>query len=697
MRIALVAGVASGTILAPAIPAAAIQNTPACAAAIAQYDALVKEDVALRGELDKAQQELAAAEQAIKDDQDFVDRFEALAQRAEEENKERETIVHELSDDLFLDALGVHADKSQDLILEHIENQVKKDEAILAEAETHIEADQWDAALIREQRTTTRLLKFGSVGLKALGTISAVFELAKLAKLEVQGVAIGTALYSDLSTLDSEQAAFNRAEANVTAGEQAIANANQKIRDITAREAAVAAKRAQAWDALTAACNDPQDVGLPQPPYPVATTPASSWGDPHVVTMDQAHYDFQQVGEFVLSRSNLDDFQIQVRQRPFGGTSLTVAENAAFAFTVAGHRVGIYATNPGVQTLIDDQPAAVSATPTVLPGGGSVSANPAIGRETVTWPNGSNATVDFSGGHYLNLAVSLAVTEHGHMSGLLGNDDGSATNDITTRNGQVLTYPPTTADLYGQFSKSWRISQSESLFHYGPGQTTATFTDLNFPRVQMTIGNLPASIVASAGATCKNAGVTAQPFLDDCILDLAETGELGTAAAGAAIQTFQTSSGNTVSLVAASAAGDSWSDPGEASGTAALSFGHAGCGAVNAQQMCTSGAWPVISQAPWIWTHQFTTSGQSVATFSKTFVASSAQAGQPTTLTADADNVFTASLNGTQVMSGSLGAPSTAKVQLNAGSNTITFTVTNLGGFDPINNPAGLAWKLTSP
>ena len=41
-----------------------------------------------------------------------------------------------------------------------------------------------------------------------------------------------------------------------------------------------------------------------------------SWGDPHQITFDGIHYDFQAAGEFVFLESALDNRQIQVRQEP---------------------------------------------------------------------------------------------------------------------------------------------------------------------------------------------------------------------------------------------------------------------------------------------------------------------------------------------------------------------------------------------
>jgi hypothetical protein len=42
----------------------------------------------------------------------------------------------------------------------------------------------------------------------------------------------------------------------------------------------------------------------------------SSTGDPHILTFDGLHYDFQAIGDFVLVKALDSDLEIQVRQAP---------------------------------------------------------------------------------------------------------------------------------------------------------------------------------------------------------------------------------------------------------------------------------------------------------------------------------------------------------------------------------------------
>ena len=247
-------------------------------------------------------------------------------------------------------------------------------------------------------------------------------------------------------------------------------------------------------------------------------------------------YDFQQVEEFIAAKSDRDDFQIQVRQRPWARTSPTVAENSAVAMQVVGHRVGVYLTDPGHKILLDGTPMTPPATGSPLPGGGTVVDDTSAGQVTVTWPDGSYVTIGYLGG-YLDISVYIAE-QHGHLSGLFGNDDGNPNNDLTTRSGTVLPYPATPAQIYGTFGPSWRISQAESLFDYDAGQSTTTFTDTTVPTQIITVADLPAANRDAATTTCRNGGVSIEPFLDDRILDVAITGDSTTVTSALDSQSF---------------------------------------------------------------------------------------------------------------------------------------------------------------
>lgn len=94
--------------------------------------------------------------------------------------------------------------------------------------------------------------------------------------------------------------------------------------------------------------------------------------------------------------------------------------------------------------------------------------------------------------------------------------------------------------LYRDFGNSWRISQAESLFDYGSGQTTETFTSRNFPNSYLTLGSLLPAQIRAAEATCREAGVEAD-LLEGCIFDVGMTGDnvFAKSAANALVDTFK--------------------------------------------------------------------------------------------------------------------------------------------------------------
>lgn len=247
-------------------------------------------------------------------------------------------------------------------------------------------------------------------------------------------------------------------------------------------------------------------------------------GDPHLITLDGLKYDFQAVGEFVLLQSDTGDMVIQTRQVPWGASRL-VAVNKAVAMNVNGDIVGIY-DGQSPPLYVNGSPTLVPGLPLELAGGGRVYLFD--GRYTVVWPDSSQVTVGFGrfgGVPYLDIKVSISPERVGHVSGLLGNYDGASSNDLVTRDGIALDRHPSFEQLYGQFAQSWRISQAESLFFYGAGEDTGTFTDATFPDQLVTSDTLEPTVRTQAEDTCTNAGITDPALLDACIVDVGVTGE----------------------------------------------------------------------------------------------------------------------------------------------------------------------------
>jgi autotransporter passenger strand-loop-strand repeat protein len=259
------------------------------------------------------------------------------------------------------------------------------------------------------------------------------------------------------------------------------------------------------------------------------STSASDAGDVHLTTFDGLHYDFQAAGEFILAQSTVpgDSFQVQARMQPwYNGASVSVT--TMVAVQVGSDRVTI--------GLGRSSPVWVDGTAVTLPanGGAYDLAGGAIRQLTstsyqITENTGESVTVSINGdslGQYINATISLpSGTARGAVQGLLGTDSGNQANEFVLPNGTILPQPLSYSDLYTAWANAWRLTQSNSLLDYSAGQTTATFTDPNFPSDAAQLASYPASAVAAAAALVAQAGITDPGLALGAMEDYLATGD----------------------------------------------------------------------------------------------------------------------------------------------------------------------------
>ena len=83
--------------------------------------------------------------------------------------------------------------------------------------------------------------------------------------------------------------------------------------------------------------------------------------------------------------------------------------------------------------------------------------------------------------------------------------------------------PPAEADfgpLHGAYGPSWRIRQSESLFDYPPGMTTASYDRAGIPDRLARPADFAGGVKVAAELICHGLGVNEDPFLSNCIFDV---------------------------------------------------------------------------------------------------------------------------------------------------------------------------------
>ncbi|MFN4146940.1 MAG: VWD domain-containing protein [Runella sp.] len=242
----------------------------------------------------------------------------------------------------------------------------------------------------------------------------------------------------------------------------------------------------------------------------------SSQGDPHLTTHDGFAYDFMGQGEFVAIQSTTDKLLVQVRQEPLSPNEKRATINTALAARFDKDVVNIFA-NP-FKLLIngETQPSnfiskRLSDNTLLTKSGNQIKLYSVYHDEIIVRVN-----------NHLDFTVNLNSERKGKVRGLLGNYDGNLTNDLILADGKVLT-DKTFKGLYPAFADSWRIKQNESLFTYEAGKSTASYTDLKFPYQEF---SFTPSAFQTAESRCRQAGVTREPYLSQCIYDVALTGDI---------------------------------------------------------------------------------------------------------------------------------------------------------------------------
>ncbi|MGN6493706.1 MAG: VWD domain-containing protein [Agriterribacter sp.] len=265
-------------------------------------------------------------------------------------------------------------------------------------------------------------------------------------------------------------------------------------------------------DAAAGQCEDSPPDSLP---------PGSGQGDPHIFTPDGRAYDFHGWGEFIAAKSLTDNFEVQVRQMQLPYIVAQTTVNRAIAIQTGEDVVCI--TSGPQRLYINNQLHDFNFQDISLNQGASIERIqegpfPVI---VIRTSNNDRVKVRLDGsfnGSYIDYKIILNKNRAGKIRGLMGNADGNKDNDLQLANGQVIDY--VFENMYPGFANSWRITQNEALFYYEPGKNTDSYTKKDFPIAPPAI---TAQKMAWAEQACKNAGITTQPALCNCTLDVAVT------------------------------------------------------------------------------------------------------------------------------------------------------------------------------
>ena len=272
--------------------------------------------------------------------------------------------------------------------------------------------------------------------------------------------------------------------------------------------------------------------------------PVNSLGDVHIKTPDLLAYDFQESGDFVLTRSTSGDVMAQTRQEPWPQKP-KVTINTAAALSLGGDTLEFY-MKPQFTFLINGTPTDLPASNLDLPGGGRILPCKEKGRFVIAWPDGNTAArVIVDGTRSFDIGVARL---NGTLTyeGLIGNLDKDPKNDVRVRGEAApltVTFPsktmPVAASEFKRFGDSWRVAAGESLFSKpiaANAPNAASESHMFFAMSvssparqdtdeQLSLEDLEPQAIQQAVQACKEVEIDAGFALYTCTYDVAATGD----------------------------------------------------------------------------------------------------------------------------------------------------------------------------
>ncbi|MDH5717934.1 MAG: Ig-like domain-containing protein [Spirochaetia bacterium] len=227
---------------------------------------------------------------------------------------------------------------------------------------------------------------------------------------------------------------------------------------------------------------------------------AANEGDPHLRTVNGIRYDFQPDGEFVALRG--DGIELQLRHTAISpSNSYTIYNSYTDLRTCVDLNTGL-ATKVG-KNRVTYQPGLDGKSPFEVRIDGKVTTITSAGQELdggyikevtryrsywkgieIDYPNGAKVVAfayKWYGQPYLNITVSNASSSMGTMGFIKKGDWLPLLPDGASLGKKPSTEEERYYTMYEKFADPWRVVKSRSLFDYSPGQSTAHFTNFNWP------------------------------------------------------------------------------------------------------------------------------------------------------------------------------------------------------------------------
>lgn len=275
-----------------------------------------------------------------------------------------------------------------------------------------------------------------------------------------------------------------------------------------------------------------------------------SVGEPHLRTVDGVQYDFQAAGEFTYLKGQ--SFELQVRlvgistQRPVGpdahtGLTSCVSVNGAAALKLGKVRLTYQPGENGMELRINGERTTLPPDGVQLPQSGRVKSVTGGGIR-IDLPGATTITLtpNFWEHYklwYLNIDLRNIRASEGLLGSIAPGNWLPALPDGRTLGPRPENLFDRHQKLYDEFGKSWRVTDTNSLFDYSAGTSTKSFTFEKWPGFQASqceapqipngpIANTPQEPINPERAKQLTQNIRDEEMRKLAIIDLVATGEL---------------------------------------------------------------------------------------------------------------------------------------------------------------------------
>ena len=212
--------------------------------------------------------------------------------------------------------------------------------------------------------------------------------------------------------------------------------------------------------------------------------PSQGNGDPHITTFDLFQYTFNGNGEFVMVEDALNnEFEVQARMEQFGTNDATVF--TAFAIRHLSTVVQIQISNSKYKNDVLVDGISIEQDIASEPSLATQNFHSLMVRaDADDW---SRVSVFLTSGLSFRITTSDSVMSiissankkferSNRFRGLLGDFDGDKSNDFKTSDGTLIESSANMSTIHWDFGMKWMVEQAtDSLFHYGPGKSFASY------------------------------------------------------------------------------------------------------------------------------------------------------------------------------------------------------------------------------